>query len=234
MSPTPNIRIALIHALEESVHPARAAFCSLWPQAYSFDLLDTSLAVDLSARGMLDDEMVERFQTLASYVAGSKGRGGETAGILFTCSAFGPAIARVKSCLSIPVLSPNESAFAAALQTGTKLGLVVSFAPSQRALQTELEEMAASRGHAIQIRSILAEGALSALKEGRAEQHDQIIAATAARLSDVDAIILGQFSMARAFDATAQLCAKPVFTTPRSAVEAMRTLVTGQSVDRSG
>ena len=42
-------RIALIHALEESVLPARAAFAAHWPEAHAFDLLDTSLATDLAA-----------------------------------------------------------------------------------------------------------------------------------------------------------------------------------------
>ena len=37
-------RIALIDALEESVAPARAAFRPGWPEAETFDLLDTSLA----------------------------------------------------------------------------------------------------------------------------------------------------------------------------------------------
>jgi hypothetical protein len=39
-------RIARVHALAESVAPAREAFRRRWPEAICFDLLDTSLAVD--------------------------------------------------------------------------------------------------------------------------------------------------------------------------------------------
>ncbi len=42
-------RIALIHALAESVAPSHAAFARIWPEAYAYDLLDTSLAVDREA-----------------------------------------------------------------------------------------------------------------------------------------------------------------------------------------
>ena len=107
----PTVRVALIHALDESVAPARAAFKELWPEAYCFDLLDTSLAVDLAERGCLDDAMFIRFMTLASYALQSKGRGGQTAAILFTCSAFGPAIDQVKTRFSVPILRPNEAGF---------------------------------------------------------------------------------------------------------------------------
>ena len=46
-------RIALIHALEESVAPIRAAFREAWPEAFAFDLLDTSLAIDRAHAGVL-------------------------------------------------------------------------------------------------------------------------------------------------------------------------------------
>jgi hypothetical protein len=159
-------RIALIHALEESVKPARAAFAELWPEAHAFDLLETSLATDLAHRGTLDAVMMNRFQSLAGYAAGTAGVGGRTLGILFTCSAFGPAIDAVKARLSIPVLRPNEAAFEAALQCGDRLGLVVTFGPSQAALEAELRAMAAAKGREIVVESVTAEGALAALKQG--------------------------------------------------------------------
>lgn len=104
--PDAPVRIALIHALEESIGPARMAFRELWPEAYCFDLLDTALAVDLAHNGILDGAMIKRFQGLAEYASSTTGVGGVAAGILFTCSAFGPAIDAVKAKSSIPVLRP--------------------------------------------------------------------------------------------------------------------------------
>src|SRR5450631_4118315 len=104
-----SVRIALIHALSESVEPARAAFAEQWPEAYCFDLFDTSLADDRADRAEIDPTMIERFISLAAYARSTVGRGGKTAGILFTCSAFGPAIDAVKACSTFPVLRPNEA-----------------------------------------------------------------------------------------------------------------------------
>lgn len=221
-------RIALVHALEQSVVPARTAFANHWPEAYCFDLLDTSLSADLAfGGGRIDEAMMRRFEVLGDYVAGSQGEGGSTAGILFTCSAFGPAIDAVKSRLPIPVLRPNEAAFEEALTLGSKIGLVVTYLPSLRALREELEAMADAAGKTITVRSGLAEGALEALKAGDGPRHDEIIASAAALLGDGDAVILGQFSAARAAPATRELCECPVITTPQSAVARLRQLVQG-------
>lgn len=225
------VRIALIHALEESVGPARFAFAELWPEAYCFDLLDTSLAVDRAHRGELDETMTKRFRCLADYAGSSVGRGGRAAGILFTCSAFGPAINAVKAISSIPVLRPNEAAFDFALDQGSSLGLVVSFEPSLAALEAELREMASARGISVNVKSAFAAGALEALKRGDGKTHDRLVADAAARLDRVDAVILGQFSLARARAAVEHACGIRTLTTPHSAVEALRRMIVTDRIE---
>lgn len=217
-------RIALIHALEESVVPARAAFRAHWPEARFFDLLDTSLAVDLAEAGRLDDAMMRRFQTLADYAADTGGADERTAGILFTCSAFAPAIDAVKRRLPIPVLRPNEAAFEAAMATGDRIGVVVSFGPSAASLRTELLAMAAAAGRRVEVVVAVAEGALAALKNGDGDGHDERVVGAVGQLRDCDVVILGQFSMARAQARVQPLLSVPVLTTPGASVEALRRL----------
>jgi Asp/Glu/hydantoin racemase len=224
-------RIALIDALEESVRPAREAFAHYWPEAFAFDLLDTSLAVDRAETGRLDENMMARFRTLADYAATNAGKGGRAAGILFTCSAFGPAIDAVKARVAIPVLRPNEAAFEAALNMGDKLGLVVSFEPSRASLEEELRAMAKERRRDVTIRTEVAAGALEALKAGHGGRHDLLVADAAVRLvGDVGAIVLGQFLLARAHDRAKAAAGIPVITTPRSAVEGLRARVLGRNM----
>ncbi|KAA0578267.1 hypothetical protein FZ983_17725 [Azospirillum sp. B21] len=217
-------RIALIHALEESVVPARTAFREHWPEARIFDLLDTSLAVDLAEAGRLDQAMMDRFGTLAGYAAGTVGAGGRTAGILFTCSAFAPAIDAVKPHLPIPVFRPNEAAFEAAMEIGSRIGIVVSFGPSAGSLRTELLAMAAAAGRRVEVAVAIADGALAALKSGDGDGHDDRVVQAAGQLPDCDVVILGQFSMARTKARLQPLLPVPVLTTPGAAVEALRRL----------
>ena len=227
-------RIALIHALEESVAPARNAFARSWPEAFAFDVLDTSLAIDLAHAGSLDAAMLTRFETVARYAETSAGRGGITRAILFTCSAFGPAIDRVKTQVGIPVLRPNESAFRQALARGSHIGLVVTFAPSAPALESELRQMAAEMNRSITTKTVLVEAALHALKAGHGAEHDSLAAAAVGELADVDCLVLGQFSLARAAPAvTAAGFAGRVITTPDAAVQELRRLTEEEDASRT-
>ena len=219
-------RIALIHALTESVLPVHQAFRALWPEAYCFDLLDTSLSGDLAAGERLEDGIADRIRKLAEYAAASQGEAGETQALLFTCSAFGPAIDAVKDHVSIPVLRPNEAAFEQALAFGNRIGLAVTFGPSFSSLRDELLSMASQRGQRIEVVPVLVEGALAALKAGNGEEHDRLAAEACRRLPPVDTLVLGQFSLARAADAVRDCIAAPVLTTPSSAVTALKSLTT--------
>jgi Asp/Glu/hydantoin racemase len=214
-------RIALIHALEESVVPIRDAFVRLWPEAIRADLLDASLSADLAAAGTLDAAMTNRFVTLGRYAASGTGNH-DTSAVLFTCSAFGPAIDVVKSDLSIPVMRPNEAAFEEALALGARIALVVTFGPSLPALTSELEQMAAARGKRVEITGVLADGALAALKAGDGAAHDQAVLRACLDLGPQDAVVLGQFSLARAADVLRPQVDCPIITTPASAVRALR------------
>jgi len=216
-------RVMLIHALRDSVAPIHAAFAAGWPGAETHDLLDSSLSADHAAdSGRLGEKMTERFRSLGRYAAAA-GPGNQGAdAILFTCSAFGPAIEAVKRDQRVPVLKPNESAFAEAIGHGARIGMLCTFPPAQAPMVGELEAMGREAGRALRVEARLVEGALAALQAGRAEEHDALIAAAAAALPPVDSIVIAQFSMARSAAAVRARVAVPVLTTPDSAVAALR------------
>lgn len=206
-------RIALIHATPLAIEPIGNAFKRLWPQARTTNLLEDSLAPDLAVDGRLTERMVGRFLALTHYVHGC----GADA-ILFTCSAFGPAIEACAAAVPIPVLKPNEAMLDEALAAGSHIGLIASFGPSIPALNTELEDMARARGRKITVASRTVAPAWTALQNGDAETHDRLVAEAAVELMPCDALVLGQFSMASA----ARIIAAPpgcrVLTSPDSAV----------------
>src|SRR3546814_3383825 len=136
-------RIALIHATPVAMRPVHDAFAACWPEAEPVDLLESSLSSDRAAAGSLTEELTERLCDLADYAERRIG----AAGILFTCSAFGPAIEQCARRASIPVLKPNEAMFEAALVEGGRLGLLATFAPSIPSTAAEFEEMQIGRAH---------------------------------------------------------------------------------------
>ena len=215
-----NPRIALIHALAESVEPSRRAFAELWPAAELANLLEDSLSADLAKRGVLDASFDARFLHLAQYAVRTGAQG-----ILFTCSAFGRPIEAVKRALKIPVLKPNEAALEAALRAGPRVALLATFAPTLASMERELKELAQGPGRAIEIATNHVAGALAALQAGDAVLHDALIAEAADAVGAVDALVLCQFSMARAASSIAPVAGRRVVTTPASAVLKLKSLV---------
>jgi hypothetical protein len=213
-------RIALIHALPESVVPANAAMAALWPEAKRFNLSDESLAPDLADAGRITPAITQRFLDLAHYAAGTGSKG-----ILFTCSAFGTAIEACQTALPIPILKPNEAALDEALEAGPSIGILATFGPTIASMTQEIEVEAKRRGKTVSIYSTLADGALAALKAGDGATHDRIVAAAASPLAHVDALILAQFSMARAAALIPAVKKRRVITTPESAVRKLRDLI---------
>lgn len=211
-------RICLIHAVRVAIDPVAEAFKRLWPEAQLMNLLDDSLSVDRQRDGVLTPAMTQRFETLGRY-ASTAG----VDGILFTCSAFGPAIESVQSLLSpLPVLKPNRAMFAEAFGAGMKLGLLASFTPSLAPMAEEFAVMAAARASRATLHTACAPEAMAALNRGDGAAHDAMLATEALKLKDCDAIMLAQFSTARARAAVEQAAGKPVLTSPDAAVRAMK------------
>lgn len=213
-------RITLIHATKLAIDPILEAFARLWPQARTTNLLDDSLSADLAATGNLDAAMMQRFDTLTRYAAGS----GADA-ILFTCSAFGDAIEAAAARVSIPVLKPNQAMLEEALASGSRLGIVATFQPTIGSMLDELQTLAAARGLAVQIQTQHVPGAMDALSAGKGDDHDRMIASSLSGLVDCDTVLLAQFSMARAAKRARLTLDRPVLTSPDSAVKKLRELL---------
>jgi hypothetical protein len=207
------MRITLIHALQHSPPPVAEAFARLWPEATLMNLLDDSLSADLSREGRLTEAMHNRFVVLSQYAFATG-----SAGILFTCSAFGPCIDRVKARSGgKPILKPNEAMIDEAVSHGGRIGLIATFPPTLASMPAEFPAQA-------ELKPILAEGAMDALNRGNGAAHDALAVKAAMSLKDCDIIALAQFSLARAAGPIAAATGKPVLTTPDSAVKRLRAM----------
>lgn len=210
-------RIALIHAVAVAIDPIRAAFAELWPDARPFNLLDDALSPVRERSPALAPELHARIVALARYAEAA-----EAAGILYTCSAFGPAIEAAGAEVAIPVLKPNEAMFVDALKQGSRIGMLATFAPSVASMEDEFESTARACGISASVRTICVPAAMTALKAGDRATHDALLAEAVPGLGDVDAIMLAHFSTSRAIKAVCAVTSIPVLAAPRSAVLALR------------
>ena len=226
-------RIGVIHATRVAVSPIEAAFENHWPEAGVVQLIDESLSRDLEAAGRLTPEINERVESLAAFAH----RGGAQA-ILFSCSAFGPAIEAARTRLPVPVLKPNQAMLEEALALGGRIRVLATFRPSGPSIRRELEALAAQRNLDLTIDDSYVPGALDALHAGDLDAHDALIAEAAVDDPQADAVLLAQFSMARARDEVSRRVDAKVLNSPDSAVLAlermMRTPVNGHAQATNG
>ena len=209
--------------MQVAIDPVADAFRQLWPAARVTNLLDESLAPDLAAAGSITPAITQRFVTLARY---SENCGASA--VLFTCSAFGTAIEEAKRSVGIPVLKPNEAMLEEALLAGSRVALLATFEPSIPSLRTELEQLALTRGIKLEIRTRAIPTAVAALQQGRGAEHDKLIVAAAADIGKCDALVLGQFSMARAAPGIPPAPGRKILTSPHSAVNRLKQIFAAQ------
>jgi Asp/Glu/hydantoin racemase len=213
-------RIALIHATPVAMGPIAAAFAAGWPEAELANILDDSLTTDRARERGISPALFSRFSALIRYALDIGAHG-----ILFTCSAFGPAIDRAAACLDIPVMKPNEAMFETALGFGRRIGMLSTFAPSTEPMETEFVVAAAKRRPRPSLTTVVVPEAMQALRAGDVASLNRLVAAHGHALAHCDAVMLAQFSTARALAAVEQAIGIPVLTAPDAAVAKLRRLL---------
>ena len=134
-------RIALIHAVATAIPPIQQAFREDWPEAQLSNLLDDDLMPAYTREGGLTPHITERICALALYAARSGADG-----ILFTCSVFPQAEDLAKQLVRVPLLKPDEAMIAAALDAGSRIGVVATNPPAAPAAAAQLVAGAKARG----------------------------------------------------------------------------------------
>jgi Asp/Glu/hydantoin racemase len=217
-------RIALIHGTPAAIVPAVAALAANFPEAEAWNLLDDKLLTDADAHGGLTPELRERMNRLIAHALA-----GGAAGVLLTCSMYG-AVAQATHA-TVPVLAPDEAAFAAVAAGGyDRVLLVTSFASALDDAEKRLNDFLA--GTSTRVVGAVVPAALAATKAG----DDDASASSSAssiepRRGSVDAVILGQYSLAPAAAALSARLELPVIAGPRAAAIALRAAVFGAAAD---
>jgi glutamate racemase len=215
-------RIVLLHATPVAMDPIAQAMSDCWPEAQAINLLDDGLSLDRAQEGAtLSPELITRFVELGAYAVGPM----RADGILATCSAFGPALDRLRDDLPIPVVKPNEPMFRAAIAAGERIVMLATFAPAVASMEDEFRALSAELGSRAQLKCRVVPGAIEALRAHDAETHNRLVATAAAEIQDADAIMLAHFSTSRALEAVRRVTHLPVFAAPEAAVNSIRKLV---------
>jgi hypothetical protein len=118
---------------------------------------------------------------------------------MVTCSSVTPAIiAALTPDAGIPLFKIDDPMAADAVRAGRRIGVVMTFPPTQASTSRLLEEAAKASGRPLELTPLLVPEAYQALLGGRPEEHDALLLPRVQELArEVDGIVLAQVSLAR-------------------------------------
>lgn len=206
-------RVALVSAVPAAIPPATQAFADEFPEAEVWNILDDRLLGDAGARGGLDHGLQARMQRLITHALDE-----DADAVLLTCSLYAPVAQQLARTASVPVLAPDESAFAQLARDGYGRVLVVASFPgaaedSTRRLGAELTKACVPTvldSFVADVKTAAEAGDQHALERALINQLIPLA-------SSFDAVFLAQYSLAPASRALSTALGLPVITGPDSA-----------------
>jgi Asp/Glu/hydantoin racemase len=197
-------------------------FRDLWPEAQVGHTVDDMIYFDyIAGKRVYTDDIRERVTSLVDQNA--RGRPDV---MMFTGSVFGEPIEALRPRYDIPLLTAFDGIVEAAFKAGTKFGIITTSPWSLKDLTRDLTRYAEANGKDFTIKSEVREDARKViLVEKDREKHDLMLAESATRMEDVDALLLGQFSLSLAYHKIAKVPGRQVLTTTRTAIEKLKSVV---------
>lgn len=215
-------RIGVISPMTLVVPDVDEAFQALWPEAVVGHTVDEMIYLDYIGKDRIyTDAIHERVGSLVAQNAK-----GNPDAMLFTGSVFGEPVERIRSQHKVPLLTAFDGLIEAAFKAGTRFGIITTSPWSRDDLVRDLNRHAKANGLTYTHRDeVRVDARKVILNEKDREKHDLMIADSATRLTDVDAILLGQFSLTSSAKKVAKLPGRAVLTTTHTAIEKLKRVV---------
>jgi Asp/Glu/hydantoin racemase len=178
-------------------------------------MVDESLIQETIRAGHLQKSTMRR---LVGQVASAEEAGADA--VLVTCSSIGPGVTLARQLFDIPVLRIDDAMAETAVRQARRIGVLATLRTTLDPTTALLRQKAAEAGREVELVEGLCEDAFPAVLAGDVEKHDCILRkALTEDLSEVDAIVLAQASMARVVATLSPGALRvPVFSSPELAV----------------
>lgn len=214
-------RVALIHTVRSVLDGFEPQLReALSGPVLIHNIFDDFLATDPAVLGFFSDVNKRR---LANDLANAELTGADL--IVVTCSTLTPAVEELRTAMNVPVLAIDDAMCRKAVGYGSRVLVMATARSTLEPTTAKIRDEAAKAGVTVDMRTLLREKALAALKAGDGEAHDRILEEAAGEIGGADAVVLAQASMARAEARIAAACGLPVLTSPSLCIaEAKRLL----------
>ncbi|MCX5425301.1 aspartate/glutamate racemase family protein [Streptomyces sp. NBC_00078] len=190
-----------------------------------FDALRDEEHRGLELRHFVDEELLARArregpEAVADEVRAvlDKAVGEGARAVLCTCSTIGAVVESAASGAGVPVVRSDRPMAAAAVAAGSRIVVLATVESTFGPTTALIEEEARRAESPVQVRTQLVDGAWSRFEAGDAEGCARLVAAAIDAVTDADAIVLAQGSMAPAQHLATTMV--PVLSSPRAGLAA--------------
>ena len=213
------MRVAMIHALAESIPPVRLAFQDEFPAAEVINLLDEGLLLDFP--GSITPGLRRRMSDLICYCQDNNADA-----IGLACSVYAPVVDSARDLVDVPLVSSYGPVVHEAVAAGPRIGVIASNAATMSDSEYYLHRAAREAGAQISIKQRLAPDLIAALREGgQAAFELRLEQETLALAPEVDVVLLSQFSFAGALEHLRSISPVPVLSAPHSSARTLKRML---------
>ncbi|WP_428950750.1 aspartate/glutamate racemase family protein [Streptomyces sp. cg35] len=138
--------------------------------------------------------------------------------VVCTCSTISGVAEAQSAAVGVPVLRGDRPMAARAVAAGERVVVIATVSSTLGPSTALVEEEAARAGRAVEVRAVLVPGAWERFEAGDREGYLDLVAAAVDAVTDAEAIVLAQPSLADA--ANRARTTLPVLSSPRTGLEA--------------
>lgn len=195
-------------------------FQELLPDSQVINVIDDGIIHDIQQDG-INEAIIRR---LFTYYRQAEEMGADV--ILNTCSSIGEVVDQVQPLIKTPIVKIDEMMAQEAINNYKRVGVMATLPTTLEPTIRLVKAQAVQAGKQVEVVNGLAEGAFHALIGGNPEEHDLKIEQTAEKIADqVDVIVLAQGSMARMQQKLQEKTGKPVLSSPRLGITAVKNII---------
>jgi len=216
--------VFFIHTVSGVVDLFKSLARELLPQAKVAHVADDGLIQQILAAGGLTPAIYRR---VCDHVVAAEEAEADV--IQLTCSSISPCVEVARHLVSVPLLKIDEPMADQAVDSFPRVGVIATNPATLGPSADLVRERARALGRAIQVDSVLCDGAYPAFLAGDMRTHDEIVLGHLRDLMKrVDGVLLAQASMARLAEGLDGSDRRvPVLSSPRPAMERLARLLRG-------
>lgn len=196
----------------------KGLFAEILPETKLINIAEDGIIAEAVKAGGVTPAITKR---LISYYHAGVDAGADI--IFNTCSSVGEVADLGAKQLTIPMFKIDTAMAAKAVESADAVGVLATLPTTLGPTVRLVKAQSIQLEKPVKVLEGLAEGAFDKFMAGDSAGHDQMVMDTAASIADqVDIFVLAQASMARMGEALSEKTGKPVLSSPRLGVLALK------------